>query len=222
MVIFATLDTNIKNIVQDPVDSIHRIKYPKCPSDPVLIKDCGGRHTLNLSTGALWLGDIQCPEQPIVFAMARYGIFHGARYDPRITPSAAEFDSFPTIFELERLAREPIDIKGITRLSSDGVNDFSPEHSYFREQRAALDEFAAAYARLVGLSPLGKPVLEGFYETMRELNTQFLNDAENPERPEAGRKALRRHVFQEGDFADAFGRTLFDQLRTAFGEPRFR
>lgn len=220
MVIYAHLNTNVKNIVQSPVDDVHRIRYG---GSSVTVQDNGGRdHVLDTSTGELWLGDIQCPELSLVNVITRYGVFKGDRFDPRTAPSKGEFNRFPTIFELERLARDAVVINGIARLSSDGTCDFSPGDSYFREQKAELDTFVSAYGRAVDTSHFGKPVLEGFYLAMKERNTDFLKRAEDPDRPEAGRNAMRRLVYQEADFANAFGRELFGQLREVLEEPKFR
>lgn len=219
MVIQASLDTNIRNVVQNSVDEAHGIKYR---GNSVTVKDNDGRnHILDTSTGRLWLGNIECPERPIVTAIIGYGIFEDGKFDPRRYPGKREFSSYSTMFELERIARESISIKGITRLSSSGTRDFPPEHSYFKEQKAELDNFIAAYAGAVSSSHLGKPVLEGFYEAMRERNSIFLRKAESPTIPATRIKAIRRLVYQEDDFAAAFG-SSYKQLRAVLGEPEFR
>lgn len=218
MVFYANLTTNIKDVVQNSVDDVHRIRYKGSTVTINGSKD----HVLNTSTGELWLGNIQYPEHPIVRAIAGNGVFEGDKFYPRTTPRKVAFDSFPTIFELERLAREAVVINGIARLSCDGTRDFPPEDSYFIELKADLDAFVAAYGRAVDTSHFGKPVLEGFYLAMKEKNANFLRSTEDPDRPEVVRNVMRRLVYQEADFANAFGRELSGQLREALGEPRFR
>ncbi|MBI2662344.1 hypothetical protein HYX11_02710 [Candidatus Woesearchaeota archaeon] len=215
MVIQAYLDTNIRDVVQNQVDDVHKVRYRE---SFVTVKDNNGRdHVLNTSNGELWL--IECYGRPIVNAITDNGIFNKDKFNPERIPG--DFYLFPTIFELERLTREPIVVNGITRLISDITNDFSPEDSYFREQKAKLDTFVAAYARAVDYSHFGKPVLEGFYEAIREKNLRVLRYSENTERPEASRNAMRRLVYQEKSFIDVFGRNLYVQLRSLFGEPKF-
>ncbi len=220
MVITARLDTNIRKIVRDSVDRAHGVKYE---GTSVLVKGyCeGGGHNLNISTGELVLGNIQTPERPVVVALADYHEFNDNKFNPMTVPTWMNFYLFPTLFELERLALEPIVIGNLTVLASDGVSYFE-ENSYFKEQKAQLEAFCAAYARAVDTSSLGKPVVVGFYEAMRRKNIQYLQDAENPGRTEAMKRAIRRCLYPEEDFVSAFGRDICAQLKSLYGLPKFR
>lgn len=220
MVIFAYLDTNIRDVVQDYVDKIHRIEYngSLVAVQPYSI---GGGDILNTLTGELRLGNIQYPERPIVHAMASYHSFDGSKFNPQIIPKKDELHLFPTMFELERLAKEPLVINGIVRLTCDNVNNFKRDEPYFIEQKTLLDTFLEAYRGVVKNSPVQKPVLEGFYNVMKQNNVTYLLMAEHPERNELMKAAYRRMVYQQQDFISTFGANLYQQLREKMGAPRF-
>jgi hypothetical protein len=216
MVIYAHLDTNVREIISDLVDNLHQVCYKK---SLIVLQDKGGRdHILDISTGKLGLYNIQAPELPIVKAIADNGVFVGDKFNPMTIPSRKELHNLPTIFELERLAKEPVIISGIARLSADGFQDDSRDSSYFKEQKAELGAFVAAYARAVSSSPLGKPVLEGFYEAIKRKNSELIADAENPALPEARRNIMRKMVYQEEDLVNVFGRDLYHQLKAVLRE----
>jgi hypothetical protein len=195
MVIIAYLDTNIRNINPNEVDQLHEVSYD---GDKVMLSSgsTGRGHDLNLSTGQLSLGNIQVPERPVVQALAENYRFQGNKFDPRLAIEEKElfptrFGFLPTLFELERLAQEPIIINGITRLKDD-YRDFNPESNYLLKQRKELSSFLVLYARAVDESSLKKPVVESFY--------QFTSPKEARE---------------------VFGKNLANRLREALGRPMF-
>ncbi len=219
MVIYAYLDTNVNKVVPDSVDEFHKIRYN---GSLITLRDLGGRdHILDLSTRELRVYNIQSPELPIVKAIAGFGIFDGNRFYPRTVPPKSELYKSSTIFELERLAEGSVIINGIARLNQDGTSDFSPNDSYFIEQKAELGVFVAAYARAVDSSHFGKPILEGFYEAIKKNNLELIAELKDPALTEARRKIIPRMVYQEEDFANAFGRNRYNQLKTVLGEPTF-
>ncbi|HLC70759.1 MAG TPA: hypothetical protein VJI32_02065 [Candidatus Nanoarchaeia archaeon] len=219
MVFHARLTTNIRDIVRDPADQVHRVTYS---GNFARVQDCfPGSHTLDISTGELFLGNIQCPERPVVKAIGGYHRFTDNKSIPDVIPNKREFYSFSTLFELERLAKDPIVTCELKSLNADVDREIEQGGTYFQEQKTALDQFMEGYARAVSNSPLQKPVLEGFYEALKRWNVQSLLNAERPEINELIRGAYKRKVFQEDDFASAFGRNIYQQLREILGEPKF-
>src|SRR3989338_2470348 len=102
MVVSAILSTNIRNTIQnDEIDQYHGIRYDR---DLVIVKDNGDRgHFVDKCTGGLFLHDIQCPDYPVVQALASNYRFVNGVFSPIIIPT--EYNCFPTLFELERIAR---------------------------------------------------------------------------------------------------------------------
>ncbi len=219
MVVYAHVSTNIKDIISDPVDESHGLKYTEL--GVILRENLPGKHRLNLSEGTLFLGNLQCPENPLVYAMVGSHTFEENKFNPREIPVRGGYTLFPTLFELERIAPQPVMIKNIEELSSDGITTFSPEHTYFREQQAELSSFSAAYVQALEVSAVRKPVVEGFYRMMKDRNIYCLEGASDSRRPELGRQAMSRLVNQESNFQQSFGIRLYRQLKEVLGEPTF-
>lgn len=216
MVFHATLATNIRDIVQDPVDRIHNLEYE---GNKVRRKSYGGRYTFDISTGELWLGNIQT-EDPVVNTIAGRHHFIDNTFRPGKIPDGKAFYLFPTLFELERLARNPIVIGNIQSLDSDG-RTINSDNTYFQEQAAEVTQFAQSYAAATPNSPLQKPVLQGFYERMKRENLRTFEELRNPGYTEFQRAAKRGCVWQEPDFVSAFGGNLYWKLKNSLGEPKF-
>lgn len=221
MVIFAALETDVQEVTRDPVDELHHVKDSKRQEGYLIVKDHCGRDHVLAHSGTLYLWNIQCPENPIVKAIAGYHRLNGSTFVPTSFPMTREYDCFPTLFELERLAARPITLGIILNLNSDGYRDFEPDSSYFKEQEKEFKALGTWYAGAVATSRLGKPVLEGFYLGMKEKNVETLARANDHDRPPLGRQALLRLVLQEENFVKSFGENLYQRLREMFGEPRF-
>ncbi len=217
MVFHVTIATSIRDIVRDPVDQIHNLVY----EGNTVQKECyPSTDILDFSTGKLWLNNIQCPERPVVKALAKYHRFIENQFRPDEIPQRNNFYLFPTFFELERLARDPIVIGTIQSLDSDGRN-LNPDNTYFQEQATELNQFAQSYAMAKSISPLQKPVLQGFYERMCAENTRTLAELRNPGYTELQRTAKKGRIWQEEDFVSAFGGNIYWGLKNSLGEPRF-
>ncbi|MBI3031979.1 hypothetical protein HYY69_00770 [Candidatus Woesearchaeota archaeon] len=216
MVKQAYLNTNIRSVVQDPVDKHHGIRYER---DLVVVKYNSGRsHTLNTSSGELILGDFQ-DEYPVVIALVGYGVFKAKKFAPRVAPQKDEFDSFPTMFELERITTEPISINGLVKLVSDWT--VAIKDDYFEEQERLVHRLMVAYQEAVGSSPLKKPVLEGVYEAMRKKNNSLLEVIADPNTEDVIRRIRQGLIYERKDFEAAFGNQLFNRLRQEHGEPQY-
>ena len=148
MVIYALLETNVRDVVLDPVvDKIHRVKYRNDrDGNHVILKDNGGRDHI-ITAGRLALLDVQCPENPVVAAFG--GSLFTGEYQRAVPPRADEFHRFSTLFELERLAIDAVEVHGLAELNADGTRSILPDQKYFQEQKTAVDGFIAAYAHAV-------------------------------------------------------------------------
>ena len=212
MVICAGLDTNIRKLLLSPINKIHGIIEGN--GDGVIIKNNFGRdHLLDITNGELWLKNIQL-EYPIVSAIVDIYQFKEGNFYPKIIPRKGEYN-FPTLFELERLSEEPIIIKGILHLDSDGIN-FQQNSPYYLSQKSELEKFLLDYMKAFEKSYLKKPVIEGFYKVIKEKNDNLIQKSKDSKQSETYRRVMKDNIYQKTDLLLAFGEELYKRLKDVF------
>ena len=179
MVIYAYLRTSITQVVPHEEDAFHDVYRTRFG---LQLKNLPKPAELHLPEGTLYLGNIQIPERNIVKALAGDHDIRSGQFIPWTLPYRGDYSTFPTLFELERITAAPFTIYGIDRISSDGVQDFSSEHSYRIDQEQALQSFLQEYVALTKSSPTGKPVMEGFYRLFKETSRRSYIPFEDFER----------------------------------------
>jgi len=154
------LNTNIKDVVTDAVDSIHRIDYD---SNLVCFRRQDSGY-LDLSDGNLVFS--YTSDSPIIHEL----VGNSPSKEKTLTLSFIQCYTFPLLFELERIARDPVSIRGIESINTIS----SKEDPAFMEEERKLRLFLAKYARAQEYSHLSRPILEKYYRCMREIYMQNL------------------------------------------------
>lgn len=180
MVIFAYLGTNVTAVQQDiEIDYSYRVQFREAwrseDVEKVILKDHGGRnHELNPRDGIVNLFNVQLHESPdVVEALLGKRAdesFKKGLYAPVV--SIYHVESFkqelPTIFQLERVATNPVEFTGLIRLNADGDYEILPSKDYFIEEKAKVDAFMDQYRVAAANSRHGRPILEGYCNAMKE------------------------------------------------------
>ncbi len=169
MVIFAYIDTNIRNLNEDRrVDRKHDVSFCEYTGKVDIKRDVS---SINPENGILGIYNLQA-----------FRSFEGSKNIKRALIDRGEFlnlsfifgselpsnyDRFPTMFELERLMEGDIEIEGLSDLKLDGLRSLAKDHSYFQGEEKLLSKFRTSYAQAVAASKIGKPVMEGMYQAFQ-------------------------------------------------------
>ncbi len=188
MVIFAGIQTNVTAVQQhDALDSDYHTTFKKrFRSDEleevVLYGDSGGRnHALYPKDGYLALRDVQCFGGPDVcqalLNSEEFRLKNGV-YTPYVQMShLGSFKrSLSTLFQLERVSQNPVEISGLISLNADGASEFKETDSYFIQEKEKVDTFITKYNEAKQNSTHGFPVLEGYMTGIkRDRGIEVLN-----------------------------------------------